>query len=307
MSEQGDSGTRTKSIRELFRQTAQTLRQGGIAEAQLESELLLRNFFGLNRVEMHLSERAATTAELAEFALLVERRLRREPLAYIIGEREFWGLAFAVSPAVLIPRPETELLIEEVLARIPAPKTFTGAILDLGTGSGVMPVVLARELPRVRVVGVDISPAALAVAAVNGQRHGVAARIDWLLGDWFSPLLPGTHFSFVVSNPPYVTEPSRPTLQPELSFEPSGALFAGADGLDDIRQLISQGPDFLVTGGWLIMEIGYDQGAAVAELLRAEPDLEASEIIKDYAGLDRLAIARKTKSALSAANDQVII
>ncbi len=280
-------------VRELFRLTIEKLRQGGIDEAQLESELLLRNIFGLSRVEMHLADRAVTTDELAGLALLVERRLNREPLAYIIGEKEFWSLAFTVSPAVLIPRPETELLIEAVLARISERSTFAESILDLGSGSGVIPVVLACELPKARLVGVDISPAALVVAAENARRHNVAERIVWQVGDWFSTLPPESRFSFVVSNPPYVAELSRPSLQPELAFEPPTALFAGADGLDDIRHLIAQSSAFLNAGGWLIMEIGYDQGKAVEALLLAQSGLESVEIIRDYAGLDRLAAARK--------------
>jgi release factor glutamine methyltransferase len=280
-------------VRELYRLTAERLRLAGIDEALLESELLLRYFFGLNRVELHLTDREATAAEQAGFAVLVERRLHRQPLAYIVGEQEFWSLPFTVSPAVLIPRPETELLIEAVLARIPEPTTFAGAILDLGSGSGVIPVVLARELLQARLFGVDISPAALVVAAENGRRHGVAERIVWLAGDWFAALASDRRFAFVVTNPPYVAELSRPGLQPELAFEPPGALFAGVDGLDDLRHLISQSPGFLLPGGWLIMEIGYDQGEAVEALLRAQPGLEAVEIIRDYAGLDRLAAARK--------------
>lgn len=280
-------------VRELFGLTIENLRRGGIDEAQLESELLLRNIFGLTRVEMHLTDRVVTPDELAGLTALVERRLNREPLAYILGEKEFWSLAFTVSPAVLIPRPETELLIEAVLARIPEHSTFGGAILDLGSGSGVIPVVLASELPHAKLVGVDISPAALAVAAENARRHNVAERIVWQVGDWFGTLPPESRFSFVVSNPPYVAERSRPSLKPELAFEPPGALFAGVDGLDDIRQLISQSSAFILPGGWLIMEIGYDQGEAVEALLRAQPGWESVEIIRDYAGLDRLAAARK--------------
>ncbi|NTW88061.1 MAG: peptide chain release factor N(5)-glutamine methyltransferase [Desulfobulbaceae bacterium] len=211
-------------IRELWGLTVEKLRLGGIDEAHLESELLLRNFFGLSRVEMHLADREATLAELTELAVLVDRRLQCEPLAYIIGEREFWSLPFMVSPAVLIPRPETELLIEEVLARIPDSASFAEPILDLGSGSGVIPVVLARELPKAHLIGLEISPAALAVAVENSHRHGVAAQITWLLGDWFSVITPSERFSFIVSNPPYVAESIRHSLQPELAFEPSGAL-----------------------------------------------------------------------------------
>jgi release factor glutamine methyltransferase len=280
-------------IRALLGPTASHLQQAGIDEARLEAELLLRNLFGLSRVELHLTDREVTADELGRLAALVERRCQREPLAYILGEQEFWSLAFTVSPAVLIPRPETELLIEQVMARIQDPLTFSGSILDLGSGSGVIPVVLARELPQARLVGVDISPAALAVAAENARRHGVDGRIVWQPSHWFAHLAAGSRYSFVVSNPPYVAELSRSTLQPELAYEPSTALFAGADGLSDLRQLIAQSPAFLESGGWLLLEIGYDQGAMVESLLQAQCELESIEIVRDYAGLDRLALARK--------------
>jgi len=280
-------------IGELLRQAAAGLREGGIDEFQLEAELLLRGCLGLSRVELHLGEREMTVAERERFADLLARRLRREPLAYILGEKEFWSLPFLVTPAVLIPRPETESLIEEVLARIHEPAGFAGTILDLGTGSGIIPVVLARELPRANLVGVDRSSDALVVAVENGRRHGVAGRVAWLVSDWFGGIAPAGGFSFIVTNPPYVAEAVRASLQPELTSEPPTALFAGEDGLDDIKRLVGQAPAYLETGGWLIMEIGYDQGRAVEELLGAQPAFGSFRIVKDYAGLDRLAVARK--------------
>lgn len=291
-------------VQELCRIAAERLRAGGIEEAGLEAELLLRSFLGLSRVEMHLADRELAPAELQAFSGMLERRLRREPLAYVTGEKEFWSLNFAVSPAVLIPRPETELLIETVLARIPEPATFAGDILDLGSGSGVIPVVLARELPQARLVGIDISTAALEVAAANAARLGVAERITWLVGDWCGGLSPDRRFAFIVANPPYVAERSRPSLQPELAFEPAGALFAGADGLAAIRKIVAQVPSFLADGGWLLMEIGYDQGQAVAALLSSRSELEEIAIVRDYAGLDRLAVARKRYEAAPAAGDR---
>lgn len=278
--------------RELQFQTARRLQEAGIPEAGLEAELLLRHYLDLDRVALHLDDRLLVAADLVAFERLVSRRLSREPLSYIFGEKEFWSLSFKVSPAVLIPRPETEQLVEEILKRIDEPSTYDGSILDLGTGSGVIPVVLARELPRARLVGVDISPAALALAAENASRHGVADRVTWRLGDWFAAVSPGCRYDFIVSNPPYVAARTRQDLQPELEFEPAQALYAGDDGMAAINLLLPQSPAFLAAGGWLCLEIGYDQERAVTELLRLVPTLESVEIVRDYAGLPRLVVAR---------------
>lgn len=287
------SGSDAMKPGELQRRTAGRLRAAGIPDPALEAEILLRYHLDLDRVALHLNERVLEPGELAVFEKLVIRRLSREPLSYIVGEKEFWSLAFKVSPAVLIPRPETELLLEEVLQRVDDPAAFAGTILDLGTGSGAIAVVLALELPRARLFGVDISPSALALAAENGRRHGVAARLTWLRGDWLAPVSPASRFDFIVANPPYVAESTRKQLAPELAFEPGQALYAGADGMAAIRRFVPETPAFLASGGWLLVEIGYDQAEAVTELLRAVPDLDLVEIVKDYAGLPRLVVARK--------------
>ncbi len=279
--------------RDLKCQTAKRLQAAGIPDPALEAEILLRYFLDLDRVALHLDERTLVSGDLTDFERLVTRRLSREPLSYIVGEKEFWSLPFKVSPAVLIPRPETELLIEEVLKRIDEPRTYAGNILDLGSGSGIIPVVLARELPRARLVGVDISPNALALAAENSRRHGVADRVTWLLGDWFTPVGPESRFDFILANPPYVAESTRNELEPELDFEPEQALYAGADGMAAIREFVPRSSTYLLTGGWLLMEIGSDQAEAVTEVLRTIPDLELLEIIRDYGGLPRLAVVRK--------------
>ena len=280
--------------RELQRRAADRLRSAGIPDSALEAEVLLRYHLGLDRVGLHLEERDLSGDELAGFERMLVRRLAREPLAYIVGEKEFWSLSFKVSPAVLIPRPETELLLEEVLGRIDNPGDFTGSILDLGSGSGVIPVVLALELPRAGLVGVDISPAALALAAENSRRHGVADRVTWLLGDWFAPVGKAGRFDFILANPPYVAERSREQLEAELGFEPEGALYAGVDGMSAIRRFVPESPAYLRPGGWLIIEIGSDQELAVAEVIDVTPDLKLQKILRDYGGLPRLAVARKT-------------
>ncbi len=288
-------GTTTMKPRELQPQIAARLRAAGIPEASLEAELLLRHPLGLDRVGLHLDDRELDRRTLDAIEGLVSRRLGREPLSYILGEKEFWSLPFAVSPAVLIPRPETELLIEEVLRRVPETATFAGEICDLGSGSGVIPVVLARELPRARLVGIDISPAALAVATANGRRHGVEARLTWLEGDWFAPLPAGSRFDFVVGNPPYVAENTRDRLQPELAHEPPRALFGGPDGLAAIRRILPGSLQFLKPGGFLLLEIGGDQEEAVYEECRSLPAFEEPAIVKDYAGLPRLLVVMKKK------------
>ncbi len=236
--------------------------------------------------------------------MLIERRRRREPVAYLIGEQEFWSLPFTVTPDVLIPRPETEMLVSAALeGGAPAAPVASGrgdsmqqaprerrppALLDIGTGSGCIAVALARELSDARITAVDCSLAALDVARTNATRHGVAERIIFLAGDLYEPLPDGATFDLIVSNPPYLA-PGDPA-SPELAFEPRSALQAGADGLDVVRRLIAGAPARLVPGGRLLVEIGAGQADAVQALatavgfqVRVEPDL---------AGIPRLLVAQ---------------
>jgi release factor glutamine methyltransferase len=284
-------------VRELYNQTVNRLRLGNIPEEALEAELLLRFFLGLDRVGLFLDERELRRPDLDSFAALLRRRLAREPLAYIIGEQEFWSLPFAVSPAVLIPRPETELLVEKVLSLIANPESFYGNILELGTGSGVIAIVLARELPGAKVVAVDLSAKALAVATRNVARHGVADRVALVKGDWFAPIAAGAKFDFIVANPPYVAGQLRAHLQPELGFEPELALFAGIDGLAAYQKIIPSARRYLRPGGHVLFEIGAEQEEAIRHLLAAASGLVLLEIIRDYAGLPRIALAKAVDGA----------
>jgi release factor glutamine methyltransferase len=279
-------------VRELYNQTVSRLRQGNIPDDALEAEFLLRFLFDLSRIELFLEERELDRSELDKFETLLLRRLGHEPLAYIIGEQEFWSLPFAVSPDVLIPRPETELLIERVLSLVDNPDTFSGQILELGVGSGIITVVLALELPRAEVVAVDLSAQALAVAALNVDRHGVAERVALVNGDWFDPLGPAAKFDFIVSNPPYVAGLVRDNLQPELDCEPEMALYAGDDGTTAYQRIIPACGHYLKPGGYVLFEIGADQEEMIHDLIMAAPNLELLEIFKDYAGLPRVALAR---------------
>lgn len=201
----------------------------------------------------------------AAFSSLVERRLQGEPVAYITGRRGFWSLDLEVTSATLIPRPETELLVELALQRLP-PET-TATIVDLGTGSGAIALALASERPRSRVVAVDASADALVVARRNGVRVGVS-NVQFLQGDWLAPLN-DQRVELIVSNPPYIEASDLHLGQGDLRFEPVSALASGGDGLDDIRRIVRDARDHLLPGGWLLVEHGWDQGAAVRGLMIA--------------------------------------
>lgn len=218
-------------------------------------------------------------AAAARFEALLARRTAGEPIAYLLGEKEFYGRSFTVSPAVLVPRPETELLVELALARLrglPAPR-----VLDLGTGSGCIAVTLALECPAAIVAAVERSAAALQVARDNARRLG--ARVEFLLGDWFAPV--AGRFDVIVANPPYVAA-GDPHLR-ALASEPAAALIAGADGLDDLRRVVAAAPRHLNPGGWLAVEHGHDQGAAVRELFVAA-GFSSVRTHVDLAGIERV-------------------
>lgn len=209
------------------------------------------------------------TSDRARFMAWLQRRKAGEPVAYILGDKAFFGLTLAVSPDVLIPRPDTETLVEWALDVIgpaqpasPASPAPSLQILDLGTGSGAIALAIQHQRPEVQVTAVDASEAALRVASANAQRHGLAVR--YLNGHWLTPVA-GQRFHLIVSNPPYIAE-GDPHMT-ALAYEPKQALTAGADGLDDIRQIVAQSPHHLYAGGWLLLEHGYNQAVAVAQLL----------------------------------------
>jgi release factor glutamine methyltransferase len=220
----------------------------------------------------------------------VARRAAREPLAYITGRREFWSLDFEVSPAVLIPRPETELLVEAACDQLRG--RAQAVVADVCTGSGCVAVAVARECPDARVLAMDVSPAALEVAKKNAVRHSVADRVLILEAD----LLEGVagHFDVIVANPPYVPDVDRSSLQPEVrNYEPALALFGGSDGLDIIRRLVQQSAARLKGSGMLIFEFGIGQAQAVSDLICNTPGLTLRELRSDLQGIPRTAIASR--------------
>ena len=261
-----------------------------IAEAALDARLLAQFVLGWDAARYFTAAGEPPPADfLARYEALVTRRAAREPLAYITGDREFWNLSFEVSPAVLIPRPETELIVEAAIARFPD-RGAPLSIADVCTGSGCLAVALAREYARARVVAADLSGAALDVAGRNAARHGVADRVRLIATD----LLQGIPdlFDLIVANPPYVSEGDRPALVAEVrEYEPELALFAGRDGLAVIRRLVEESVERLVPGGTLIFELGFWQEPAVATLISGRSGLELVEIRPDLQGIPRAAIA----------------
>jgi release factor glutamine methyltransferase len=250
---------------------------------RLDARLLLQYATGCSHTDLLARPETPVSAPAhAQFAEWIERRAAGEPLAYLVGETEFRGRVFQVSPAVLIPRPETEVLIDlalEKLRGLAAPR-----VLDLGTGSGIVAISLALEYPSATVVAVDLAKEIISVARNNTGR--LSANIDFRQGDWFAPVA-GEHFDLIVSNPPYVAAGNPHLERDGLPFEPRLALTDGADGLTCIRRIVSAAPSFLNEGGWLLFEHGYDQGAASRNLLTAAA-LKSPTTFPDLAGIDRV-------------------
>ena len=254
-----------------------------------EARLFLRAIRGVTAARIAAYPEDTLTPEQAErFADLLARRAAGEPVAYLLGVREFYGRDFQVSPAVLIPRPETELIVDLVRERVPAGAAL--AILDLGTGSGALAVTLALELPSATVTAVDFSSAALGVARANAEALG--ARVRFVESDWFAALAVGERFEVIVSNPPYVADGDPHLAEGDVRFEPASALASGPAGLDDIVRIVAAAPAFLTPGGWLLLEHGYDQAAAVRELLLAGGFAEVASA-RDLAGIERITLGRR--------------
>jgi release factor glutamine methyltransferase len=254
----------------------------------LENRILLCHALGLPRVALITqSERALTADEAAHLAALVERRKFGEPIAYIVGAREFFGLQFQVNDAVLIPRPDTELLVELALERLPA----QGRLLDMGTGSGAIAVSVAHTRRDAAVTALDFSGAALDVARANANAHGAAVR--FLRSDWFSSL-DDERFHVIASNPPYIASGDEHLARGDLRFEPNMALTDHADGLSALRVIIGGAAAHLELDGWLLLEHGYDQAAQVRELLDAQGYADVQSW-RDLAGIERASGGRLTR------------
>jgi len=255
--------------------------------ARIEVQCLLQAVLQVNRAYLiTYPERRLSAEQYARYAALLGRRLQGEPIAYLLGEREFFGLNFKVTPATLIPRPDTELLVELALQHIP--QSGMRRVLDMGTGSGAIALSIAHQRPDVAVVAVDASAAALEVAAENALRLGIS-NVHFLHSDWFAALA-GERFDLIVSNPPYIEANDVHLVQGDVRFEPLSALASGTDGLDDIRRITAGAGDYLSPGGWLMFEHGYDQAERVRRLLQQSGFSDVSSA-RDLAGIERVTVA----------------
>ena len=256
--------------------------------AAFEAQLLLQYVLGVNRAWLIAHEHDVLQPNIqVVFEALLNRRLAGEPIAYILGGREFYGLDLLVTPDTLIPRPDTETLVEAALANIPDSANQT--ILDLGTGTGAIALAVAKHRPKVNVVAVDASAAALEVAKKNAATLAIT-NVRLMLSDWFDALA-GERFDLIVSNPPYIEQNDVHLTQGDVRFEPISALASGADGLDDIRHIVADCLIYLKPQGWLMIEHGYNQADLVADLM-AEAGLVSIQTIKDFGGNNRVTIAK---------------
>lgn len=278
------------TLRQYLTAAKALLVAAGIEPAEAARDVLLLAMHTLTWDCATLHARDADPAPdgfAAAYEPAIARRSRREPVAYITGVQEFWNRDFAVSPAVLIPRPETELIIEEAMSL-----AFI-TVADIGTGSGCLAVTLAAEFPRAQVVATDISGPALEVARANADRHGMAGRIEFRETSYLDGI--AGPFDLIVANPPYVTDAEYVTLAPEvLDFEPRSALTAGSDGLDDVRAILSCAAARLAPGGMLLIEIGFGQSEKVRLLVQAMPGLTLVRISPDLQGIPRIIVAQRT-------------
>lgn len=280
---QADEAGTTPTVASLLQASAEQLK-GSSRSARLDAEVLLAHALGWQRARLYGESKQPVRPEIVQrFAQLVEERQTGRPVAQLVGTREFWSLELTVTPDTLVPRQETEMLVECVLNRIPP--ASTGRVLDLGTGSGAVALALASERPGLEIVATDLSEEALKVARYNAGVHKLS-NIEFRFGDWFKPVV-GERFTTIVSNPPYVTDQEWMLNHFELGHEPAMALRAGRDGLLAIEQLVAAAPAHLEPGGWLLMEHGFRQGPAAMRLFQ-EAGFTALSTYRDLPGRPRV-------------------
>jgi release factor glutamine methyltransferase len=277
----------------MLQKAAGYLEQKGIESSRLDAEVLLANLLGLSRLDLYLKfERPISESERIAYRERIARRAGHEPVAYIVGEREFWSLPLRVTPDVLIPRPDTETVVQAVLDRFSGP----GKVVDVGTGSGAIALAVASERPHADVLATESSEAALAVARENGDRNELQ-RVRWFSGDWLAPVAGEAPFDVVVSNPPYVSASEMEELSEDVrEFEPRAALTDEGDGLSSYRQLIPQAAEAVRPGGWLILEIGSTQASQVCALVTESGHFDEPQVEQDLGGNDRVVVAKRSES-----------
>jgi release factor glutamine methyltransferase len=281
------------SIKRVLSWATDDFRRRGNKTARLDAELLLGEALGFDRIKLIVeAERPLAEGELGRYRELIKRRRNGEPIAYILGRREFFALPFRVDRRVLIPRPDTEVLVETALSGT-RDRHLYGRLLDLCTGSGCVAIAFAKDRPTWRVTAVDLSPEAAALARENARRAGVVHNVGVLEGDLFAPLPEGAQFELITANPPYIPSGDISGLDVDVrDFEPRLALDGGQDGLTVIRRLLSDAPRYLVPGGLIALEVGFDQAALVAPLFQEAGFVEVARA-KDLAGVERVVSGRR--------------
>lgn len=282
------------NLGEALKEITERLARAGLADATTEAEYFLTHLLSCRRHELYLdAKRLLDPSQSSSIEGFIKRRLEREPVQYITGSTEFHGHEFTVTRDVLIPRPETELLVDEAIKALPS---NSGTAIDLCTGSGCIAIAIALALPKTRLYAIDNSEAALNIARLNAARLNAADRIRFAQGDLFAPLkglMPDIKADVIVSNPPYISQTDYEGLEPEIRlFEPHNALVAGTDGLEFYRRIIKDAGLYLCKGGWLMMEAGYGQAGRIRGLFDADCRYEGFEALKDLAGILRVVKAR---------------
>ena len=290
-----DAGPEEWTILRMILWSADYLVEKGVENGRLDAEWLLADALGVERLQLYLQyDRPLSREERDAFKPLLRRRAGREPLQYILGRTAFRELDLVTDRRVLVPRPETEVLVEEVLGWAADRPEGLGTVLDVGTGSGAIALSLAVEGDCKSVLATDVSPEALMVAAENAERHGAVERVEFRPGGLYDALVAGERFDVVVSNPPYVEEGLRPELEPEVSeWEPTEALFAGEDGLDVIRPLVAAAGERLLPGGLLALEVGSEQASRVVELIAETGEFGPARVGRDLSGRPRVVTAER--------------
>jgi release factor glutamine methyltransferase len=285
------------TVGELLKVTTDFLQRRNIDSPRLSAEILLAHQLSLNRIQLYLDfERPLKEDEVGGYRSLIKRRVSREPIQYITGVQEFWSLEFNVGPGVLVPRPETEVLVEQVIDLYKGKKlSDQPRILDLGTGCGAIAISLGKEIPEAKIWASDVSQEAIDVAKQNAVKHGVDGRIDFLLGDMFQPLRDGELlFQVIVSNPPYIPSGAVDSLAPEVKdHEPRFALDGGKDGMAFVTKIVFEGADHLAPEGWILVEMDPDQTPKAADLMEKTGRYRTPTRIKDYSHRYRVVMAQK--------------
>ncbi len=276
------------TVQAILNWTRQYFLDKGVENPRLDAEVLLSHILEKERLYLYVHfDQPLEDKELDAFRAAVKQRAARLPVAYIIGSKEFMGLDFEVTPAVLIPRPDTEILVEAAISRLALVEE--PCILDLGTGSGAICISMLKNLPAARGTTVDISPEALIVAKRNAAKHQIEQRLTFYQGNLFIPVK-GQKFTAIVSNPPYIPEGDIPGLTPEVQQEPNLALAGGEDGLDFYRRIVQEGRNYLTDNGFIAMEVGIGQARLVADIAEKTGYYKVSDIIKDYGGIERVVV-----------------